>query len=110
MENASENLQLFKADLLDFEGLCAAIVGCTGVFHVASPVPGGSVPNPEARFQVTFQFVSMLTVVILPFMISFVRTGDHLVHEGLRVPLFDQWAEPHFLVSRQGAGAVSLSL
>ena len=26
----------------------SAIVGCNGVFHVASPVPSSSVPNPEA--------------------------------------------------------------
>lgn len=50
LENASENLQLFKADLLDYEGLCAATDGCTGVFHVACPVPARSnVPNPEAK-------------------------------------------------------------
>ncbi|XP_077215812.1 cinnamoyl-CoA reductase 1-like [Tasmannia lanceolata] len=47
LDNASENLQLFKADLLDYGSLCRAITGCDGVFHVASPVPAGSVPNPE---------------------------------------------------------------
>ncbi|KAH7566976.1 hypothetical protein JRO89_XS07G0002600 [Xanthoceras sorbifolium] len=45
-----KNLQLFKTDLLDHEGLCAAIAGCTGVFHVACPVPAGTVANPEAGF------------------------------------------------------------
>ncbi|KAK9155788.1 hypothetical protein Sjap_003268 [Stephania japonica] len=35
LENAAENLQLFKADLLDFDGLLKAIDGCSGVFHVA---------------------------------------------------------------------------
>ena len=49
LEKASENLKLFKADLLDYESLRAAIAGCDGVFHAASPVPSGSVPNPEAR-------------------------------------------------------------
>ena len=49
-ENASENLQLFKADLLDYEGLCAAIDGCSGIFHVACPIPAGTFANPEARF------------------------------------------------------------
>ncbi|KAJ4702347.1 Cinnamoyl-CoA reductase [Melia azedarach] len=49
LEHASENLQLFKTDLFDIEGLCAAVAGCTGVFHVACPVPAGSVPNPEER-------------------------------------------------------------
>ncbi|XP_010537240.1 PREDICTED: cinnamoyl-CoA reductase 2 [Tarenaya hassleriana] len=39
LENAAENLILFKTDLFDLEGLCSAIAGCTGVFHVASFVP-----------------------------------------------------------------------
>lgn len=37
-ENALENLHLFKADLLDYHSLFAAVAGCRGVFHVASPV------------------------------------------------------------------------
>ncbi|XP_052203395.1 cinnamoyl-CoA reductase 1-like isoform X1 [Diospyros lotus] len=48
-EKASENLQLFKVDLLDRSSVSAAIKGCDGVFHVASPVPSGSVPNPEVQ-------------------------------------------------------------
>lgn len=48
LEKASENLKLFKADLLDYDSVKSAIVGCNGVFHVASPVPSSSVPNPEA--------------------------------------------------------------
>nr|CAD1831293.1 unnamed protein product [Ananas comosus var. bracteatus] len=47
LENASQNLQLFKADLLDYSSLASAIAGCQGVFHVASPVPASKVPNPE---------------------------------------------------------------
>ncbi|OAY76256.1 Cinnamoyl-CoA reductase 2 [Ananas comosus] len=39
LEHASQNLQLFKADLLDYSSLASAIAGCQGVFHVASPVP-----------------------------------------------------------------------
>ncbi|KAF6174171.1 hypothetical protein GIB67_033703 [Kingdonia uniflora] len=39
LDKASENLKLFKADLLDYNSLCAAIEGCIGVFHVACPVP-----------------------------------------------------------------------
>lgn len=50
LDKASENLQVFKADLLDMQGLCEAFAGCTGVFHIACPVPPGRVPNPEARF------------------------------------------------------------
>ncbi|XAR64293.1 hypothetical protein NMG60_11024573 [Bertholletia excelsa] len=50
LENASDSLQLFKADLLDYEGLCAAMAGCTAVFHVACPVPGATtLANPEAE-------------------------------------------------------------
>ncbi|KAI3969638.1 hypothetical protein MKX01_020199 [Papaver californicum] len=37
LENAADNLQLFKVDLLDYNSLCAAIAGCSGVLHVASP-------------------------------------------------------------------------
>nr|CAD1831299.1 unnamed protein product [Ananas comosus var. bracteatus] len=47
LENASEKLQLFKADLLDYNSVASAIAGCEGVFHVASPVPPSKVPNPE---------------------------------------------------------------
>ncbi|KAM5573983.1 cinnamoyl-CoA reductase 1-like [Rosa sericea] len=49
LDKASENLKLFKADLLDYDSLRSAIKGCDGVFHVASPVPSGSVPNPEVE-------------------------------------------------------------
>ncbi|KAF7141916.1 hypothetical protein RHSIM_Rhsim06G0002900 [Rhododendron simsii] len=33
LEKASENLKLFKVDLLDYNSLSAAITGCNGVFH-----------------------------------------------------------------------------
>ncbi|KAK2660984.1 hypothetical protein Ddye_007517 [Dipteronia dyeriana] len=49
LEKASENLKLFKADLLDSDSVLSSIVGCTGVFHVASPVPSTTVPNPEVE-------------------------------------------------------------
>ncbi|XP_034702438.1 cinnamoyl-CoA reductase 2-like [Vitis riparia] len=49
LEKASENLKLFKADLLDYDGLCAAIDGCTGVFHIASPNLYPKVSNPQAE-------------------------------------------------------------
>ncbi|KAL5707290.1 hypothetical protein ACHQM5_025354 [Ranunculus cassubicifolius] len=47
LEKAQENLKLFKADLLNFNSLSAAITGCIGVFHVASPVQLTSQPNHE---------------------------------------------------------------
>ncbi|KAL5848052.1 hypothetical protein ACOSQ3_011576 [Xanthoceras sorbifolium] len=49
LDKASDSLKLFKADLLDYDSLYSAIVGCNGVFHVASPVPATKVPNPEAK-------------------------------------------------------------
>ncbi|XP_027156237.1 cinnamoyl-CoA reductase 1-like [Coffea eugenioides] len=63
LDKAAENLKLFKADLLDYNSISAAIRGCDGVFHVASPVPSGSVPNPEAR---PFSIVS-IAMIFLPF-------------------------------------------
>lgn len=48
-ENASTNLKLFKADLLDYDSICSAVEGCIGVFHVASPVPYTTGPNPEVE-------------------------------------------------------------
>ncbi|OWM81153.1 hypothetical protein CDL15_Pgr007184 [Punica granatum] len=43
LKNAEENLRLFKADLLDYDALRAAITGCSGVLHVACPVPSKKV-------------------------------------------------------------------
>jgi hypothetical protein len=47
-ENASKNLRLFRADLVDYSSIHSAVEGCIGVFHVASPVPSTTVSNPEA--------------------------------------------------------------
>ncbi|GAV65827.1 Epimerase domain-containing protein [Cephalotus follicularis] len=49
LEKASDNLKLFKAELLDYESLYSAIKGCSGVFHVASPLPTGPVQNPQVE-------------------------------------------------------------
>ena len=49
LDKAGDKLKLFKADLLDYGSLQSAIAGCSGVFHVACPVPPASVPNPEVR-------------------------------------------------------------
>jgi hypothetical protein len=38
LEGARERLSLWKTDLLDYESLKAAIDGCDGVIHTASPV------------------------------------------------------------------------
>ncbi|XP_003578338.1 cinnamoyl-CoA reductase 2-like [Brachypodium distachyon] len=47
LDGASENLRLFKADMLDYGSVVAAFAGCQGVFHVASPVPEGKMVDPE---------------------------------------------------------------
>ncbi|XP_027907444.1 cinnamoyl-CoA reductase 1-like isoform X1 [Vigna unguiculata] len=49
LEGASENLTLFKADLLNYDSILSAIAGCDAVFHVASPVPSTIVPNPQVE-------------------------------------------------------------
>jgi nucleoside-diphosphate-sugar epimerase len=50
LDGTSESLLLFKADVLDRDALAAAVAGCEGVFHVASPVPADKVLDPEASF------------------------------------------------------------
>ncbi|KDP36740.1 hypothetical protein JCGZ_08031 [Jatropha curcas] len=49
LDKASDNLKLVKADLLDYNSLYSAIQGCSGVLHVATPVPSSSVTNPEVE-------------------------------------------------------------
>uniref|UniRef100_A0A0E0LRZ1 NAD-dependent epimerase/dehydratase domain-containing protein n=1 Tax=Oryza punctata TaxID=4537 RepID=A0A0E0LRZ1_ORYPU len=46
LENAGQRLRLFKADVLDYGSVAAAVAGCDGVFHMASPV-NGDPNNPE---------------------------------------------------------------
>ncbi|KAB2631983.1 cinnamoyl-CoA reductase 2-like [Pyrus ussuriensis x Pyrus communis] len=65
LEKASENLKLFKADLLDYDSLRLAIEGCSGVFHVASPIPTYlKDSDPEARiFQIMLSIKGTLNVL-----------------------------------------------
>ncbi|GKV33368.1 hypothetical protein SLEP1_g41888 [Rubroshorea leprosula] len=63
LEKASENLELFKADLLDYDSLYSAIEGCDGVFHVASPVPSTTVSNPEACLSICIPYTVKLALV-----------------------------------------------
>ncbi|XP_066399684.1 cinnamoyl-CoA reductase CAD2-like [Miscanthus floridulus] len=49
LDGAPESLLLFKADMLDRDALAAAVAGCEGVFHVASPVPADRVLDPESE-------------------------------------------------------------
>ncbi|CAN6216278.1 unnamed protein product [Urochloa humidicola] len=46
---AAERLRLFRADVLDSAAVAAAVAGCVGVFHVASPVPAHAISDPEAQ-------------------------------------------------------------
>ncbi|KAL6603814.1 hypothetical protein ACP70R_044175 [Stipagrostis hirtigluma subsp. patula] len=46
---AGERLRLFRADLLDYGSVAAAVAGCDGVFHVASPVLATAATNPEVQ-------------------------------------------------------------
>jgi len=49
LDGAAENLRLFKADVLDRATLAAAVEGCEGVFHLASPVPVAKLVDPESE-------------------------------------------------------------
>ena len=49
LDGAAERLRLFRADLLDYGSMAAAVAGCDVVFHVACPVLAAPTPNPEAR-------------------------------------------------------------
>ncbi|KAK3133697.1 hypothetical protein QOZ80_6AG0539850 [Eleusine coracana subsp. coracana] len=49
LDKASENLGIFKADVLDYDTLTAAFAGCEGVFHPASPVPAEKMEDPEEK-------------------------------------------------------------
>lgn len=46
LPGAAERLALCKADLLDYGALRAAVAGCHGVFHAASPVTDDPVRTP----------------------------------------------------------------
>lgn len=54
MEKGSEKLKLFKADLFDYDGLYAAIDGCSGVFHIASPNLYHQPSNPQVTIYLDF--------------------------------------------------------
>lgn len=49
LEGAKERLTLWKADLLDYDSLKAAINGCDGVFHTASPVTDDPVSSLDIQ-------------------------------------------------------------
>ncbi|BFG33854.1 hypothetical protein CerSpe_201310 [Prunus speciosa] len=47
LEGAATRLRLFQIDLLDYNSIFAAINGCSGVFHLASPNIIDQVQDPE---------------------------------------------------------------
>ncbi|GLT80728.1 hypothetical protein SLA2020_521520 [Shorea laevis] len=50
LEGAKERLRLFQMDLLDYQSIVAAISGCAGVFHLASPCSVDEVQDPQKEF------------------------------------------------------------
>ncbi|GMI88859.1 hypothetical protein like AT5G58490 [Hibiscus trionum] len=50
LEGAESRLRLFQIDLLDYDSLVAAIKGCVGVFHLASPCSVDQVDDPQKEF------------------------------------------------------------
>lgn len=53
LEGAEARLRLFQIDLLDYDSIAAAVSGCSGVFHVASPCIVDPVEDPEVRYYLT---------------------------------------------------------
>lgn len=47
LEGAGTRLRLFQIDLLDYDSIVAAVNGCVGVFHLASPCIVDQVLDPE---------------------------------------------------------------
>lgn len=56
LEGAEKRLLLFQIDLLDYPSILAAINGCTGVFHLASPCIVDEVREPEVGFAFLLSF------------------------------------------------------
>ncbi|KAK1588730.1 hypothetical protein Q3G72_026487 [Acer saccharum] len=47
LEGADTRLRLFQIDLLDYDSIVAAVSGCAGVFHLASPCTIDRVLDPQ---------------------------------------------------------------
>lgn len=52
LDKAPENLRLFEADMLDYDTVATAFVGCDSVFHLASPVPIDKMVDKEASNEI----------------------------------------------------------
>ena len=64
LDGANERLSLYSADLLDFESLKAAIMGCDGVFHTASPVTDDPVSTCTSSFSLSLWFNIILFLIL----------------------------------------------
>lgn len=64
LDGAAGNLRLFKADVLHPDALAAAVAGCEGVFHAASPVPSVKVADPEASTYLTLGPVPLILYLV----------------------------------------------
>jgi nucleoside-diphosphate-sugar epimerase len=74
LDGAAGNLRLFKADVLDPDALAAAIAGCKGVFHAASPVPPSvKVADPEASTYLTRSVALILYLGCVWFSCGFLK-------------------------------------
>lgn len=49
LEGAATRLHLFQMDLLQYDSVSAAIAGCSGVFHLASPCIVDEVQDPQKQ-------------------------------------------------------------
>ncbi|KAH7437417.1 hypothetical protein KP509_05G070400, partial [Ceratopteris richardii] len=57
-DGADIRLQLFKADLTDFDSIQSAVSGCDGVFHLASPVTDDPVQMVDPSIQGTLNVLN----------------------------------------------------
>lgn len=59
LEGAKERLKLVQADLMEQNSFDNAILGCKGVFHIASPVLNHKSNDPKVRYHnILFLFLS----------------------------------------------------
>ena len=78
LPKASTHLTLWKADLNEEGSFDEAIKGCTGVFHVATPMDFES-KDPEVRFLVLTSKINMIQetmTLLVAFLILFLHLSN----------------------------------
>lgn len=78
LPKASTHLTLWKADLNEEGSFDEAIKGCTGVFHVATPMDFES-KDPEVRFLVLTSKINMIKetmTLLVAFLILFLHLSN----------------------------------